>query len=205
MRGKNLRVKWVVVSIGVLIVLLLIGIGMNAGSSPTPTVAPVRIATLSTATSTRLPAMTPTSPATVAPTATMKATAATPTALAPINTPTPSLATPSMPSVAQGVHGLDNDPVNVRERPSVQSPVVALLNPNTDAQIAGPSETDAQGQRWLWVRLGPGGKDGYVRADLVSAPPLVAAQTSASPTPPGHIGDPDLRPDPASGRVPDYR
>lgn len=103
------------------------------------------------------------------------------TPVVPTDAPAPatSTAVPALPAGAQFVRGLDNDPVNIRERPSIQAPVVALLNPGVDALIAGPSSTDEQGQRWLWVRLGVSGKDGYVRADLVSAPHTVGSLPQA--------------------------
>jgi len=113
----------------------------------------------------------------------------TPTAIATPNTPIPPTSAPTvialtsrvMPPGTQVVRGLDNDPVNIRESPSSQSPVIALLNPNTDAVIVGTDTTDAQGQRWLLVQLGSDGKNGYVRADVVSVPEALKGTSSVSP------------------------
>ncbi len=133
-------------------------------SAPTPTV----VAALPTPTA-LAPPSTPIPVTLAAATATNAPIPATSTTVPPPPTAMPT-ATLAASSSAQIVRGLDNDPVNVRERPSMQAAVVALLQPNTDALIAGPASTDEQGQRWLWVRLGAGGKDGFVRADLVGTP-----------------------------------
>ncbi len=104
-----------------------------------------------------------------------------PTPLAPAtptNAPTaivsavtvPATTTSNLPLV---VRGLDNDPVNVRQRPSMQAAVIDLLEPCVNAVVTGSPTTDEQGQRWLPVRLN--NKDGYVRADLVDEPHIVGS------------------------------
>lgn len=119
--------------------------------------------------------------------------------------PTPSAAviptSPAATPVAAGpqvvtVQGAD--PLNVRESPDPSATVIALLGAGADAPVLDPTITGIDGTT-KWVHVQAGNRDGYVRADFVSAPHTTTAAIPmpiflATRIPPSLPVQPSVRP-----------
>lgn len=123
-------------------------------TSPTETAEPEVETAVPTSTATITPAPFPTSDVTVIPTQT-PTPAATPT-----NTPEPSPPTATVTS-AVGVY--------LRAEPSTSAPDLAWLQEGTQL-IVLPGEAEADGFRWIFVRIADG-TEGWVATDFVTINP----------------------------------
>ena len=158
-------IAWIGIGIGILIVLVTSSNSANKSGDATISATPFSTATAAPTPSSRSIVVIGT-----APRATTPLSSALPTTKVATAT---SAAPPPAPAAAQVVT-VKESPVNVRQSADPNAPVIATLDPATDATIIGPDTTGPDGAtRWVHVRAG--NTTGYVRSDLVGAPHAAGA------------------------------
>lgn len=157
------RGRGCLIPVGIIIGLLILLTSLNSTTGGKATTTPLATAVRTIATATSAPVLQATA-----------ASSLSVATLAPSATPSPT--TPAPTTIPQIVT-VKEEAVNLRQSADVDSAVVTLVPPGTDAQVIGEDSTGPDGvTRYVHARVGD--QEGYLRSDLVSAPHV------ATPAPP---------------------